>query len=438
MANTRYGSLVVEQRELRNHWMQEKTELDGKMFQLQALQTQVQGTMRKKEKEFEKLQGHLQKQVKDSLRGQKIGVVMSKPAPKNSSQVKSAPGAYLLRDAELAAVNGTVAELTAENTTLRAAIDKLGENTASLQAQFTSSIAHLTTKYQTEQETLLQKIKELHDLQEQQQQQQQRTVGGSPSIKRSLVDVVERDVTASVSVSVSVPMTEEAAPMSPMIVRTMNETEASCILAASVKKRRMSLGNADAEDSSCLDLGGMYNVGTTTTPCAKPVGWVTDRVATGLKQLSMTMNESLLEASSVPQSAMKRTMNEDIHRLKKMNDEIDRLRAELSCAMNQIHEQDKLIHQALIGQLPGLILEQPVYFDDELSNDMVMSDQSNDISNQPALSVPLSPDFKDDSLEDKFQMPPASPATKALLDSFGWNVPQRMDPQSAVKVRISA
>ena len=112
MANTRCGSLVVEQRELRSHWLQEKNEIESKMYQLQALQTQVQATMKKKEKEFEKLQGLLQKQIKDSMRGQKMGVVMSKPIPKNSSQVKSAPGAYLLRDAELAAVNGIVSDLT--------------------------------------------------------------------------------------------------------------------------------------------------------------------------------------------------------------------------------------------------------------------------------------------------------------------------------------
>ena len=207
----------------------------------------------------------------------------------------------------------------------------------------------MTTKYQTEQETLLLKIRELHDLQ---QQQQQMSVG-SPTVKRHLIDSV-----ATVDTNESV---GKDSPL--MIVRTMNETEASCILAASVKKRRVNV-DANEEDNSLgnmMDIvSGSYGGSIATTPCAKPAGWVTERVATGLKQLSMSMSESLLEAASnvqqqqqqqptniLLQSAMKKSVSDDIHRLKKMSDEIDRLRAELSCAMNQLHEQDKLIHQGI-------------------------------------------------------------------------------------------
>jgi hypothetical protein len=112
-ATNKVSAILVEQRELRNHWAQEKNELEGRMFQLTALQTQVEGTMKKKEKEFEKLQTLLQKQVKDSMRGQKVGVVISKPIQKNSSQTKQvSAGAAVLKDAELKALTGTITELT--------------------------------------------------------------------------------------------------------------------------------------------------------------------------------------------------------------------------------------------------------------------------------------------------------------------------------------
>lgn len=65
-----------------------------------ALQTQVQGTMRKKEKDYEKLQGQLDKVVRDSMRGNKSAIIVSKPLQKNSSQVKT-NGTLL--DAELIA-----------------------------------------------------------------------------------------------------------------------------------------------------------------------------------------------------------------------------------------------------------------------------------------------------------------------------------------------
>jgi hypothetical protein len=112
-ATNKVSATLVEQRELRNHWAQEKNELEGRMFQLTSLQTQVEGTMKKKEKEFEKLQTLLQKQVKDSMRGQKVGVVVSKPIQKNSSQTKQvSAGAAVLKDAELKALTGTITELT--------------------------------------------------------------------------------------------------------------------------------------------------------------------------------------------------------------------------------------------------------------------------------------------------------------------------------------
>ncbi len=91
-----------EQREVRNKWLAEKSEMESKLFHLQALVTQIEGTSRKKEKDFEKLQAQLSKLNKDSNRGVMSIITISKPIQKNLSQTKSAAS---LKDAEINAVN---------------------------------------------------------------------------------------------------------------------------------------------------------------------------------------------------------------------------------------------------------------------------------------------------------------------------------------------
>jgi hypothetical protein len=98
-----------EHRELRNQWLREKSELEGRNFQLLSLHTQLQGSMRKKEKDYEKLQTQLEKLVKDSQRGSKAVITISKPLQKNLSQVK-APQATL-KDAELCAARTLISSL---------------------------------------------------------------------------------------------------------------------------------------------------------------------------------------------------------------------------------------------------------------------------------------------------------------------------------------
>lgn len=50
------SALKAEQRDLKCLWLSEKGELESRCFQLQALQTQIQGTLRKKEKDYDRLQ----------------------------------------------------------------------------------------------------------------------------------------------------------------------------------------------------------------------------------------------------------------------------------------------------------------------------------------------------------------------------------------------
>jgi hypothetical protein len=92
------SALQEDQRQTRCHWLAEKNELESRLFQLQGLTTQYQGTIRKKDKEYDKLQIQLSKLVKESQRGQKSVIVLTKPLPKyvNEGTKTLAP-----RDAEL-------------------------------------------------------------------------------------------------------------------------------------------------------------------------------------------------------------------------------------------------------------------------------------------------------------------------------------------------
>lgn len=103
----------MEHREVKNHWLAEKNDLQTRIFQVQALNTQATGSLKKKEKDFEKLQNQLAKIVKDANKGQaKPAIVMSLPVRKNLSQ-ESAPvsGVAILKDAEIQAAKKTIAAL---------------------------------------------------------------------------------------------------------------------------------------------------------------------------------------------------------------------------------------------------------------------------------------------------------------------------------------
>jgi predicted nuclease with TOPRIM domain len=106
------AATAEEQRKLRNHWLAEKNDLEKRCFQLQGLNTQYEGTMRKKDKEYDKLQIQLAKLVKDSQRGQKSVITLTKPLPKNlTDPSKIAPPAPTLKDMELAEAKATIANL---------------------------------------------------------------------------------------------------------------------------------------------------------------------------------------------------------------------------------------------------------------------------------------------------------------------------------------
>lgn len=68
----------------------------------------MQGTLRKKEKDYDKLQQQLLKLNKDSQRGSKSTIVISKPLARNMEQNKPTGS---LHDAEVVACRATISSL---------------------------------------------------------------------------------------------------------------------------------------------------------------------------------------------------------------------------------------------------------------------------------------------------------------------------------------
>lgn len=73
------------------------------------------------------------------MRGQKAGIVISKPIQKQLSQVK----VCTLKDAEMLAANGTISFLETENSNLRSVVNDLTAKISELQ----SNLAGIKTSY---------------------------------------------------------------------------------------------------------------------------------------------------------------------------------------------------------------------------------------------------------------------------------------------------
>ena len=83
---------MAEHRELRNQWLADKSDLETKSFQAQALSTQLNGTIKKKDKDYDKLQAQLAKIIKEASRGNKACIQISAPLQKNLSQSSGSMG----------------------------------------------------------------------------------------------------------------------------------------------------------------------------------------------------------------------------------------------------------------------------------------------------------------------------------------------------------
>jgi hypothetical protein len=110
--NSRLMVFQAEMLQRKTQWSAEKSELESKVFQALSLQQSTLGTMRKKEKDFDTIQSQLMKHVRDSQKGQKSVITVTKALPRTWNSTKPEGGGSL-RDAEMTAVqaNLTAAEV---------------------------------------------------------------------------------------------------------------------------------------------------------------------------------------------------------------------------------------------------------------------------------------------------------------------------------------
>jgi predicted nuclease with TOPRIM domain len=163
VCNTKYSAMCNESRQLRMQWLAEKNDLEARVFQTVSLNTQLQGTLRKKEKDFEKLQNQLLKLVKDTSRAKPM-ITLSKPLQKNSSQIKSGT----IKDAELEAYISTNQSLEKENSVLRSNIDKLKQTMQDLKQQFDHNVDIVEKARQKDQEHIRQLRNQLLEIEKNQ------------------------------------------------------------------------------------------------------------------------------------------------------------------------------------------------------------------------------------------------------------------------------
>jgi hypothetical protein len=117
----------MEHREVKNQWLSDKQDLTTRLHQVQALNTQLQGTLKKKEKDYDKLQSQLSKLVKDHSKGQKSIITVSIPLKKSFSQDNSGlqTTQSILRDAMIVSLQNTLVAYTKENILLRQSLEDI-------------------------------------------------------------------------------------------------------------------------------------------------------------------------------------------------------------------------------------------------------------------------------------------------------------------------
>ena len=343
---SRTTAMQAEHREMRNHWLNEKNELENKVFQIQSLLTQTKAAVIKKDKDYEKMQNQLTKAIKDSTRGQKEkqGITISKPLPKQTSQ-KEQKKAVTVKDAEMLASNATIDALTGENSMLRGAVNDLTDQINNLQITFASLMA----------------------------------------IKHQFL-----------SAPVSLPPS------------------------SSVK--------------TPLQKGSLVQTYLEGTPGARPAHYIIKEADVRVKMILEKSSELLLKAKAIHNDGITGDeINEVVDGNKDILNEMSIYREKLGEALAVIHEQDRLIHDALMSKLP---LCNDKFADDiemkrELDNDMGLFSPTVGIFSprqqflgkngrrRSSYGVRLSLDGEE--LFHEF-LPPASPATISLMKESGFDV----------------
>jgi len=316
-ANEKMSALRAEQRELKCLWLSEKSELESRCFQLQALHTQLQGTLRKKERDYDRLQTQLSKAVKESQKpprggsGQQQGftpvISISQPLKKNSSQSQATQGTLL--DAELTAVRSTVATLEAENSNLREAVEELTVTFEEFQAKMTREVLEHTNSAPT-----------------------------NP-------DLFCGDDIENMSCLEQAKCVEQRLDATSAILGGRNSSEGMHTPNGSPRK---ALG--------VLATPGIGRRGIVGTPAARPMDWLVKQASTEVKALRERA-EGL--RWNIPQSNKENVENcgddcADEVDVGKGMERARKYKLQLEEAMSVIFEQDRLIHAALVGNLSSV------------------------------------------------------------------------------------
>lgn len=301
------------------------------------------------------------------------------PLKKNLSQCSSVSlsAAAALKDSEVLAAKATIKSILTENDSLRQAVDKLQTSISQLQTQFETTLTVAEAR------------------------------------NSHLVEQLQQQVATAVSSSLPVQSTPDT-PNSPEhgegVVRF-------------------------ADMHTPLPRGSVTEVFfdglAAPTPVTRPVSWVVEQVNTQVKKLreraelisSMQLQPGLCAVT--PGSLLKQSFQGDGRLL--------RMQSRLSEALAVIEEQDRLIHQALLGRL------QPA--NNKMDYDEVVDNMEGDSSPILTVKADIVAAYVDESdLLDFDVLPPASPATIQLLKECGWSVlPAEMTslPPSSRSGRVS-
>jgi len=360
-------AMQSEHREAKNGWLAAKTSAEAKVNELNAVLTGKDALFRKKEQEFIRLQNTLESvNKKDGAKKAKECDVrlfhISKPMPKNlSQQVK--PSASLL-DIELQALRSTNKSVQEENAQIRAAamseVHSLTQQLTACQRRLELQQTHFTAQLQAQQE----------------------------AANALLAAATKAQKSAAISTSsTTAPPRTPCTPLSP---------RASAAAPGSIAKK--------------------YLAGT---PGAKPVDWVVAQANTEVKKLrsraeilSRRRRKQACEGGDETEEMEEEAGSISAYRC-------EELEAMLAEALAVIVEQDRLIHEALVSEASSSSeIEQMA----RCGGGWELEDEyEEEIAGEPTKSA-VAASTLGSSIEElcDFELPPASPATFALLQGMGW------------------
>lgn len=307
----------MEQREVKNHWLAEKADLQSRLCQVQALNTQIQGTLKKKEKEFDRLQIQLSKVVKDAARNSKATLFISAPLKKAMSQDNTSSSTQLLRDPEIIALKNSMLHMERENIGLRSTVENMQGDLTDLQESFDKAIKAAEEKYRIQLESV-----------------KQERIVNTKFIENVQKNTIVEEEESVAEEDVLVELVASAVP-----------TPAATPLPAKSCSLTITVPSPHTPCSEPASLQGLKTPGTIAkkylegTPGARPVSWIVQQANTEVKRLRERA-DNVAVGNGFSSDLVSIGGSYSMDAMMKIN----ALRARLSEALVVIQEQDRLIH----------------------------------------------------------------------------------------------